>query len=104
MQIQSHKTVFFDDGNVNVSLEPSNEGMMIHCTVEEMSPSVMKLLYRKFIEVQDFLSEKNIYSMFTVSPNIRFCEMFNGELVKTILWNNKEYGVIRWDWKPQPLH
>ena len=100
MAMLSHKETFYKDVNIHVEIEPYEGETLVHCNVYRLSPSIMRKLYTVFVQLQDTLSAQGIYSMRTVSPNIRFCEMFNGEILGTFRYEGQTYGVVKWEWTP----
>ena len=65
----------------------------IHCDVALWGPSVLKALYRDFVELKRWGKERGYGEMFSISPNPKFCEVFCAESIGT--YNDCE--VMRWD-------
>ena len=40
-------------------------------------------------------------SVYTVTPNPRFADLFGGETIEVLYVHGKKYEVVKWDLKPQ---
>ena len=98
METKSHKYVFFDDEDVKVVLQEWDGRCYIHVDVKQFSHSRLKKFYLLFAEIQAYLSQQGVQEMYSYSPNIKFCQMFGGQVLSHFEKDHTTYGVIRWEW------
>jgi hypothetical protein len=98
----STRNVYYKDEDFCVEFEFYNGGLLLHCTVNRISPSILKLGYQVFANIGIEASEAGLSRMFTVTPNPKFARMFGGTSVNKFTLNDIEYEVIEWALKPQP--
>ena len=103
MQTNLPKLVFHKDSDFLVEYQLYGEHVILHCTVDRFKLSVLKKMYEVFALMKKEFGEKGFKYMTTITPNVKFCELFNGvadEHTKMI-YENKEYEVVRWVLKQQ---
>ena len=98
----STRNVYFKNEDFCVEFEFYNGGLLLHCTVERLTPRVLRLGYQVFANIGIEASDAGLKKMFTVTPNPRFVEMFGGTSVNKFTLNDIEYEVMEWDLKPLP--
>lgn len=67
----------------------------VHCKVEVWNKSVLKSMYKTFIELRGFAKSLGYREMVSVSPNPKFCELFLAESIG----QQKGHEVMVWDLK-----
>lgn len=70
--------------------------ILIHCYVNNWSVSVAKIAYRVFNTFVRALKEEGVVCFYSITPNPKFAKLFNGECIKIIEYDGKNYEVIQW--------
>lgn len=65
----------------------------LHCLVSKWRKSVLSSLYIEFARIREFARDLGHLYMFSLTPNIKFCQLFNGRSLGTY----KQYEVMVWD-------
>lgn len=65
----------------------------IHCNVYKFNSRVLRDGYMKYAELMDFARWQGFDSMYSISPNKKFCEVFGA----VCIGEQKGYEVMLWD-------
>jgi hypothetical protein len=98
MEIKSRKT-YYTDSTFTVEYEQVEDIVNLHVNATQFSPSILKRMYTKFVEMEEFFKQQGIVRMMTITPNPKFCKLFGGTTLGTIVYENKEHEVIIWELK-----
>jgi hypothetical protein len=98
----SRKT-YYKDENISLEFEPYEGDMLIHSEVKHFSPSIYKEALSVFGWFLNDCYSGGYKRVFTVTPNPRYARMFGGKTVNSLTYLGKEYEVVEWDLKQQPL-
>jgi hypothetical protein len=98
MEIKSRKTYYADELFI-VEYEQVEDVVNLHVNAFQFSPSVLKKMYTKFVEMEEFFKQQGIKRMMTITPNPKFCKLFGGETLGFVIYEGKEHEVIIWELK-----
>ena len=70
--------------------------IFLHCTVYSWKPSVLKRMYNTFAEFTDAAIRMGFDKVYSVTPNIKFTELFNSEKIGEIHDKEERYEVVQW--------
>lgn len=98
MEMQSRKKVFFENKDYILEYQEIDGSIVLHCIVYNWTVSALKHGYRKFAELLDEAEAKGYRCAYTITPNPKFAKLFGGRVVNTLLYQNKKYEVIVWEW------
>lgn len=87
------KELWGDCSDYSIYTQDIEGELHVHCEIERWAPSVLKALYREFVRLRIWASDKGYKEMYSISPNPRFCELFCAESLGTY----KDYEVMKWD-------
>lgn len=99
MQMTSHKRVAYEDSNFKFEIELVGDMAGLHCVVTHWSPSVLKHMYKVFVETQNLLADNGFKRMVTISPNPKFAKLFGGDTIESLDKDGIRYEVIVWELK-----
>lgn len=70
----------------------------LHCEVFKWGPSVRKALDIAADNLQQELVDKGFHTAWAVGPvHPKFCLYMGGEHIKTVIINNENYEVFKWE-------
>lgn len=99
MEMKPRKT-FYEDGNFILEYEILDEVAYLHCRVFKFNSKVLRTIYNEFVRLQEDMKAQGIFLLRAVTPNPKFCELFNGKAVSYIFHGLKRYEVVEWELKP----
>lgn len=95
------RNTYYKDSDFTLEYEVYEGTLLLHCEVNNWTPSVLRRGYSIFADLVENAIKKGYDKLMTVTPNPHFAKMFNGETVRVVYYLGKEYEVIEWDLKPQ---
>ena len=98
MEMKPRKT-FYEDGNFILEYETLDGVAYLHCRVFKFNTRVLRTIYNEFVRLQEHLKSEGISLMRAVTPNPKFCELFNGKAVSYIYHGLERYEVVEWELK-----
>lgn len=96
MQIRTPKT-YYKDSNFILEYEIIENKPVLHCNVEHFNTRVLRKMYNVFVNIQKDFAREGFTEMYTVTPNPKFCELFNGIRKQKFMHEGKEYEVVVWE-------
>lgn len=99
MEMKPRKT-FYEDSNFILEYEILDGVAYLHCRVFKFNTKVLRILYNEFVRLQEAMKAEGIHLLRAVTPNPKFCELFNGKVVSYIIHDLKRYEVVEWELKP----
>lgn len=99
MRTQLHRTVYYKDENFTFEFERINEYVLIHCECWNWKVSVAKKMYEVFHTfLEEIKQTEETIKVMTISPNPKFCMMFGGKAISTIVdFKGNNHEVIVWE-------
>lgn len=94
METQLHK--FYQDSDILVHVEILHPYANIHVDIKKWTPSVARRSYRVFADLEKKCLDNGL-TMISITPNLKFCELFGAKAQYQIEIDNKEYEVAIWD-------
>jgi hypothetical protein len=95
MQTKTRKPYYKDEQFI-VEYEIVNEKLFLHCDVTHFNSKVLRRMYDVFATMKQDFAKRGFAEMITVTPNPKFCELFNGQRGQRMVFNEKEYEVVTW--------
>ena len=90
------KYTFLDIGDAVLEYEPIGDVLVLHCTVRNWKPSVLKLMKGVFeLFVQD-AKDQGYKKLVTFTPNPKFCKLFGGKYKDHMVVNDQYIEVYEW--------
>ena len=90
---------YYEDEGFTFLIQQFNDRLVMHCEVHTWKLSVLKKIYEVFHTLQMEARALGIMSLVAITQNSRFTSLFNGVEVETIVVQDKEFKVIKWDLK-----
>jgi hypothetical protein len=75
------KQTFSKTDSYHIEWHEGEGQLHIHCTVRLWKKSVLRSLYREFINLRQFIRGLGYECFYSISPNPKFCELFCGESI-----------------------
>jgi len=99
METQSLKQTYYEDEQLLVEIEILENCIYLHCQVFEWRPSVLRKSYMVFAKLQEEAKEAGYLKLQTITPNLKFAQLFGGAVVGIVNYENQKYEVVEWDLK-----
>ena len=90
---------FYRDESMQASFEIWEGRAFLHCNVYKWNAKTLRTCYRVLGQMLDKFTEMNLEAAYTISPNPKFCELMGGRYCSDIMYEDKPYGVYKWELK-----
>lgn len=87
----------YEDENFIVDIEIVNDKPFLHVKIEGWNVRVARKGFQLLFAIQSELREKGFSAFYACTQNNEFANMYGGECVDTILYDNIPYGVYKWE-------
>ena len=97
METQLPKQVYFQNEDCKVAYQIYEDVVNIHCEMYKTTPRTIRNGYKIFVEMQKYFKEQGYKALITITPNPKFVKMYGGVFVSTVVYDEKEYEVFKWE-------
>lgn len=93
------KKLFYSDEDVKFEYEEDGNTLGLHCEVTNWSVSILKRSYRVLGDFMNLKRKEGFDRMITITPNLKFAQIFGGTSMGTVEHDGEEYEVVVWELK-----
>ena len=99
MQIQSHRYLYYKDNNIQIHVEEYQDKVYLHSLVYNWNMYIARHCFSIIKTLFIHLEEKGYTEAYAITPNPKFAKMFGAISLSKFKHENKDYEVVKWEWK-----